>query len=71
MFAKYVSQHIYKYHYSLSEPFSQRLKKHILHTDTLWTYTTSEMGLPGFICKSQGQTKVKKQNISLFQFIIY
>ena len=37
-------------------------QKNISAKDTLWKYTTFEIGLSGF--KGQGQTKVKKLNIS-------
>ena len=42
--------------------FHKGSKTNISHTYTLWTYATSEMGLPGL--KGQGQTKIKRQNIS-------
>ena len=35
----------------------------ILNTYKLWTYTTFEMGLPGYKGQGQGQMKIKKQNI--------
>ena len=44
--------------------FHKGSKTNVLHTNTLWTYTTSEMGLPGFEGKDQGQTNVKRQIIS-------
>ena len=43
-------------------------KTNILQTDTLWIHTISEVGLPGYRGHGQGQMKVKRQNISLFQF---
>ena len=35
--------------------FHKGSKTNVLQTDTLWAYTTSEMGLPGFKGKGQGQ----------------
>ena len=53
---------IYKYHYSLSEPFSQRFQnKYLAHICLMDNFHFFEVGLPGYKGQGQGLTEIKNK----------